>query len=217
MKTKKTAPVKSTFGEEVANAISHGVPALLVLTALPWVAIVARHRGSVLDVFGVTAFAVCLFLMFLVSTLYHIMPPGSSHKKILHILDHIFIYVAIAGTYTPVALSVIGGWQAAVILAVQWVMVVFGILYKSIVRRAMPKTSLTIYLVMGWTIVFFMPLFIRKATPMLLWLLLAGGVAYSIGAAVYARKGFKYHHMVWHIFVCIGALTHFVGIGFFLY
>ncbi len=209
--------IKLTFGEEVANAVTHGIASLLVLISIPAVSISAYKRGSIIDVAGVTVFSISIFLMFLMSTLYHIMEPETKHKNIMRILDHIFIYVAIAGTYTPVAISVIRGWQSVVILAVQWAMVLFGILYKSVSRRSMPKVSLVIYMVMGWTIVIFMPLFIRNANPQLFWLILAGGILYSIGAVIYAKKGFKYFHMVWHLFVFLGALTHYIGICWFLY
>jgi hemolysin III len=211
-------PLKLTFGEEVANAVTHGVASLLVLFSIPAVSIVAYTKGdSIYDIIGVTIYCISIFLMFLMSTFYHIMEYDSKHKKIMRIFDHIFIYVAIAGTYTPIAISVIGGWEAVVILCIQWIMVLFGILYKSISKNSMPKFSLMIYLVMGWTLIIFMPLFIEKANPLLFWLILAGGIFYSIGAAIYARKGFKYHHMVWHLFVFIGALTHFIGICFFMY
>lgn len=211
-------PIKLTFGEEVANAVTHGVSSLLVLFSMPWVSIAAYTKGeSIYDVIGVTIFCVSIFFMFLMSTLYHIMEHETKHKKVMRIFDHIFIYVAIAGTYTPIAISVIGGWQAAVILSIQWAMVLFGILYKSISKNSMPKFSLTIYLIMGWTLIIFMPLFFQKANPPLFWLILAGGALYSAGAAIYARKGFKYHHMVWHLFVFLGALTHFIGICFFMY
>jgi len=211
-------PIKLTFGEEVANAITHGIASLLVLFSMPWVSIIAYTKGnSIYDVVGVTIFCVSIFHMFLMSTFYHIMEHETRHKRVMRIFDHIFIYVAIAGTYTPIAISVIGGWQAAVILSIQWIMVLFGILYKSISKNSMPKFSLTIYLVMGWTLIIFMPLFVKKANPILFWLILAGGVLYSTGAAIYARKGFKYHHMVWHLFVFLGALTHFIGICFFMY
>lgn len=105
-------------------------------------------------------FVISIFLMFLASTLYHSMNPASKHKAVFHILDHIFIYVAIAGSYTPIALSVIGGWQGIFITILQWAMVLFGIFYKSLSRNSIPAISLTIYLVMGWTIVFFLPLFV---------------------------------------------------------
>lgn len=210
--------LKLTFGEEVANAITHGVASLLVLFSMPIVSIVASTKGdSIYDVVGVTIFCISIFLMFLMSTFYHIMEYETTHKRVMRIFDHIFIYVAIAGTYTPIAISVIGGWQSIVILSIQWAMVLFGILYKSISKNSMPKFSLMIYLVMGWTLIIFMPLFFNKANPLLFWLILAGGAFYSVGAAIYARKGFKYHHMVWHLFVFFGALTHFIGICFFMY
>lgn len=206
-----------TFGEEVANSITHGVASLLVLFSLPFVSIIAYENGTIYDVVGISIFCISIFLMFLMSTIYHSMEHETKHKSIMKILDHIFIYVAIAGSYTPIAISVIGGWQSVVILVVQWVMVFFGILYKSIIRQSMPKVSLVIYLVMGWTLIIFMPLFVNKANPLLFWLILGGGILYSAGAAIYARRGFKYHHMVWHILVFLGAATHFIGLCFFLY
>ncbi len=209
--------VKLTFGEEVANAVSHGVASMLVLFSMPAASIIAYNKGELTDVIGVTIFCISIFLMFLNSTIYHVMQPETKHKSIMRILDHIFIYVAIAGTYTPIALSVIGGWQAILILIIQWVTVLFGILYKSISRKSMPKVSLLIYLIMGWTLIIFMPLFIRNANPFLFWLILSGGIFYSVGAIFYAKRGFKYFHFVWHIFVFLGALTHYIGICFFMY
>lgn len=208
---------KLTFGEEVANAVTHGASAMLVLFALPLVSIVAYTKGTVKDVVGVSIFCISIFLMFLISSLYHAMEYDSKHKVVMRILDHIFIYVAIAGTYTPIALSVIGGWQAIAALCVQWTMVLFGILYKSLSKSSMPKVSLVIYLVMSWSLLLFIPILIQKANPVLFWTIFAGGVFYSGGAAIYAKRGFKYHHMVWHIFVFLGAAAHFTGICFFLY
>lgn len=209
--------VKLTFGEEVANAVTHGVASLLVLASMPLVYITAHIKGTPSDVAGVAIFSIAIFLMFLFSTLYHVMEYDSRHKVVGRILDHIFIYVAIAGTYTPIAITVIGGWQAVAVLIIQWVMVLFGILYKSISKRSMPKISLLIYLVMGWTLILFMPVFIRNANPRLFWLIFGGGIIYSLGAIFYTKKNMKYHHMIWHIFVFLGAATHYIGICFFLY
>ena len=206
-----------TVGEEVANAVSHGVMVCLTLAALPFAAVHAYLRAGTLAAFATSVFVISLLLMFLGSTLYHSMHPASRHKEIFHILDHIFIYVAIAGTYTPIALSVIGGWQGIFITILQWVMVLFGIIYKSLARRSIPAVSLTIYLVMGWTIVFFMPLFVRHASTPMLVLIAAGGLLYTAGAWVYARKGFRYHHMVWHLLINVAAISHFVAIVFYLY
>ncbi|WP_300097720.1 hemolysin III family protein [uncultured Alistipes sp.] len=218
MKRKKALYVP-TFGEEIANTVSHGVMALVSLAALPFAAVWAyvHDAQGVLATVSVSVFVISIFLMFLASTLYHSMDPSSRHKEVFHILDHIFIYVAIAGSYTPIALSVIGGWQGVVIAVVQWAMVLFGIFYKSLSRRSIPAVSLTIYLVMGWTILFFLPLFIRRASVPLLWLIAAGGVLYTVGAWFYARKGFRYHHLVWHLLINLAVACHFVGIVFFLY
>ena len=208
-----------TLGEEVANSVSHGVMSMLTLLSLPFAAVWAyvHDREGVLASFPVSVFVISIFLMFLASTLYHSLNPQSRHKEIFHILDHIFIYVAIAGSYTPIALSVIGGWQGLFITILQWAMVVFGIFYKSLSRRSIPAVSLTIYLVMGWTILFFLPLFIRHASTPLLWLIAAGGVLYTLGAWFYARKGFRYHHMVWHLLINLAVVCHFIGIVFYLY
>ncbi|MFR9671269.1 MAG: hemolysin III family protein, partial [Rikenellaceae bacterium] len=165
---------------------------------------------------GVSTFAISIFLMFLFSTLYHSMSPTSKHKEIFHILDHIFIYVAIAGSYTPIALSVIGGWQGWLIVALQWLMVIFGVFYKSLSRRSIPALSLTIYLVMGWTLVLFFPLFLAHASTPLLIFIGIGGLFYTVGAYFYAKKGFLHHHLVWHLFINLAVISHFIAIVFYI-
>ena len=208
-----------TFGEEVANAVSHGVMTVLMLLALPFSAVwVYTHEvlNPVLASVGVSVFVISIFLMFLCSTLYHAMLPESKHKAVFHILDHIMIYFAIAGSYTPIALSVIGGWQGVLIVVIQWLMVLFGIFYKSLSKRSIPSVSLTIYLIMGWMIVIFFPLFWKSASTPLLALIAAGGIFYTIGAWFYAKKGFRYHHLVWHLLINLAVICHFIGIVFFL-
>lgn len=209
-------PYIPTFGEEIANTVSHGVMSLLALLALPFAAVRAYLGGGAAASAAVSVFVVSIYLMFLASTLYHSMNPSSRHKEVFHILDHIFIYVAIAGSYTPIAIEVLGGWQGVAVVVVQWVMVLFGIFYKSLSRRSIPAVSLTIYLVMGWTVVFFLPLFIRHASTPLMVLIAAGGVLYTVGAWFYARKGFRYHHLVWHLMINLAVVCHFVGIVFYL-
>ena len=206
-----------TFGEEVGNTISHGVMSILMLFALPFAAVWSfLHSGSILTCVGVSIFCISIFFMFLISTLYHSMMHDTRHKEIFHILDHIFIYVAIAGSYTPVALSIIGGWQGWLIFILQWAMVIFGIFYKSLSRRSIPAVSLTIYLVMGWTIVFFFPLFVRHASWQFITYIALGGVFYTIGAVFYAMKAFRHHHLVWHLLINLAAASHYVAIVFYL-
>ena len=209
-----------TFGEEIANTVSHGVMSILTLLSLPFAAVWSYTHAvgnNIESAVGVSVFVISLFLMFLCSTLYHSMQPQSRHKEIFHILDHIFIYVAIAGSYTPIALTVIDGWQGILIVVLQWAMVLFGIFYKSLSKRSIPAVSLTIYLIMGWMIVIFFPLFWNNASTPLLVLIAAGGIFYTIGAAIYAKKGFKYHHLVWHLLINLAMICHAVGIVFYLY
>ena len=101
---------KLTFGEEVGNAVSHGVMALIYLLLLPFVAVYSYIQGGIIRSVGVSIFMICMFLMFLISTIYHSMAYESQQKYIFRKLDHICIYLAIAGSYTPVALCVVKGW-----------------------------------------------------------------------------------------------------------
>ena len=190
--------------------------AMITLCGIAPVAINAFVRSGVLAAVGTSIFMCSIFLMFMSSALYHSMAFDTRHKNVMQILDHIFIYVAIAGSYTPIALSVIGGVAGIVVASLQWAMVIFGILYKSIAKRKIPKISLTIYLVMGWSIVFVLPLFIRHASLGMQLLLLGGGIFYSAGTYFYSKQEKKFFHMIWHFFVMLGAVCHFLAILLFL-
>lgn len=218
MKKKKEKKVYIyTLGEEVANVISHGAMAGLMLLSMPFAILWVYSRGNLLDAIGVSVFMISVFLMLATSALYHSMTLDTRHKHIFKIFDHIFIFVAIAGSYTPMALSVMGGWQGIVIISIQWAMVLAGILQKTIITRKNPKPSVLIYLVMGWTIVMFLPLFLRSARIELVIMIFIGGIMYSLGAYFYSKKAFKYYHLLWHIAVNLGVAAHFVGIVFFLH
>ena len=205
-----------TFTEEIGNAVSHGVMALVVLGGIAPTAIYIYNRHGALATVGTTIFMCSIFLMLLSSTLYHSMSIDTRQKQVLQILDHIFIYVAIAGTYTPVALVIIGGWPGIVVASIQWLMVLVGILYKCMAKQRIAKVSLAIYLIMGWSVLFVFPLFIRNANLGMQLLILAGGVFYSAGTYFYAKKEKRFHHMIWHFFVNLGAVCHFLGILLFL-
>ena len=109
-----------TFGEEVGNAISHGVMALACLFVLPFAAVYSYLVGGVVRAVGVSIFIICLFLMFLISTIYHSMDYNTEQKYVFRKLDHICIYLAIAGSYTPIALCVVQGWLGVLILVLEW-------------------------------------------------------------------------------------------------
>ena len=208
--------IQLSTGEEIGNSITHGVMAILLLFTLPYTAVLSYVKGGATLSAGTSIFVISLFLMFITSSLYHAMAYETKHKYVLRILDHIFIYVAIAASYTPVALYIVGGWQGILILLIQWSMVLIGILYKSIAQRSIPKLSVTIYLIMGWIAILFMPTLIKQSSFNFLFFIGLGGVLYSAGAWFYMQKDRPYFHFIWHLFINLAALTHFVAIIFFI-
>ncbi|MBO9158204.1 MAG: hemolysin III family protein, partial [Escherichia coli] len=128
-----------SLAEEIANSVSHGIGLVFGIVGLVLLLVQAVDlNASATAITSYSLYGGSMILLFLASTLYHSMNPQSKHKDVFHILDHIFIYVAIAGSYTPVALMVIGGWQGVFITILQWAMVLFGIFYKSLSRKSIP-------------------------------------------------------------------------------
>ena len=208
--------VKLSFGEEVGNTISHGVMSVLCLFLLPACSVYSYLKGGWIQSLGVSIFIICLFLMFLASTLYHAMDFNSKQKLVFRILDHSCIYLAIAGTYTPISLCLIKGWEGLIILVIQWSMVLIGILYKALAKKSMPKLSLIIYLTMGWVAVLFLPALFKTANLTFLSLIVLGGIFYSIGTYFYSKPKKPYYHMIWHIFIDFASISHFIAILFFM-
>lgn len=138
-----------SFGEEVANAITHAVGSLTMLILLPISGIYSYKTGGALAATGVSIFIISLFLMFLSSTIYHSMANGTKHKHILRIIDHSMIYIAIAGSYTPIVLSLMNNWVGYLILVLQWGTTILGILYKIFAKKVNERFSLLLYLIMG--------------------------------------------------------------------
>ncbi len=209
---------EETLGEEIGNTITHGVMAIIVLVMMPYAAIRAYTRGNefaVLDAACVSIFCICIFFMFATSASYHSTLHKTTHKVVYNKLDHIAIFFAIAGSYTPIALSVVGGTEGTILVCIQWAMVVAGILVKTLLWRKARLLSVPIYLLMGWSMVMYFQQFRDHATPLLFWMVIAGGVCYSLGCIFYACN-FKFSHMIFHFFINAGATCHFIGIVFAL-
>jgi hemolysin III len=197
---------------EWLNVMTHGSMAVLVLFLLLRRLLLPAARRPVLP--GETAFYACLLLLFVSSSLYHGLPADSPWKLRLNRLDHMAIFFAIAGTYTPIALAVIGGTTGIVILIIQWSLVGAGVLFKCLAfkkGRLIEILSVILYVLMGWMIVIFLP-FLPVRLPPLFWLLIAGGgVLYTTGLIFYAGR-WRFSHVIWHLFVNGGAICHILAV-----
>lgn len=204
-----------SFGEEVANSVTHAVGSLAMLILLPISAAYSYEQHGLLSAVGVSIFVISLFLMFLSSTIYHSMAYGSTHKYILRIIDHSMIYIAIAGSYTPVVLTLMNNWLGYLIIAIQWGATLFGILYKIFAKKVSEKFSLALYLIMGWLVVFIIPQIMGQTGPVFWGLMLAGGLCYTVGAGFYAQKK-PYFHMIWHLFILAASVLQYLAIVYFM-
>jgi len=212
---------QQTRREELGNVLTHAPMAILILILLPFAVLYAYRQTSgppVVAATGVAIFCLCLTLMFGISALYHGLPQTSRLKRIFNRMDHMAIYFAIAGSYTPLALIVIGGKTGWAILILEWSLVLAGIVYKSVAfkkSRTLEIISTILYLLMGWAILPCLPTFIRQAQIGCIILVFAGGLFYSGGVAFFAMQK-RHAHVIWHFFVNAGALCHFLAIVFFL-
>jgi len=198
-----------TLGEEIANAISHGLGFLLAIASLPILVVMAARHGTALNIVAVSIFSVTMILLYLSSTLYHALPEGKV-KDVLARIDHAAIYLFIAGSYTPFALGVLNGAWGWTLFGAIWAMAAAGIAVKLMNLLRHPLWSTGLYVAMGWTaIVAAGPLVHAMPLAGLLWLL-GGGIAYTLGAVVFIFDSrFKYAHFAWHLFVLAGTTCHF--------
>lgn len=209
---KVTIP-KYTLGEEITNAISHGLGVLLGILALVLTIIFSVKRNNTVGIVSSCIYGTTMITMYLVSCLYHALSPRLKAKKVFRIIDHCDIYIFIAGCYTPYCLSLIGGSLGWIIFAIIWISAIIGVLLNVIDLEKFQVPSTIMYLIMGWMIIFSY----NKISSLLpkagLILLISGGVAYTIGAILYtigAKK--KYFHSVFHIFVLLGSTLQFFSI-----
>ncbi|WP_296051750.1 hemolysin III family protein [uncultured Alteromonas sp.] len=201
-----------SVAEEWLNSISHGLACVAAIVGL--VFMLLRAETSV----SVTASAVyggTLIFMFLSSTIYHAVTHQKA-KGLLKLFDHSAIYLLIAGTYTPLTLVAIGGQLGVIATAFIWVLAIAGVAFKMIARHRFPKVSVVTYLIMGWIVVgLIYPLY--QAMPGSgLWLIVAGGLCFSIGVLFYVAKSKKYTHAIWHLFVIGGCSCHYFSIYYYV-
>jgi len=200
-----------SFGEEIANSLSHGVGLLAAVAAIPTLVASAVRRGSLAGIVGASVFAVTVVLLYLTSTLYHALP-RSRAKRVFRVLDHSAIFLLIAGTYTPFTLGVLRGTWGWALLRLVWGLAILGVVLKAVGGVRYPRLSTCLYLGMGWLILLAVrPLWLRVPPAGLLWLL-AGGIAYTAGVALFAAQRFRYTHFLWHLLLLAGSACHFIAV-----
>lgn len=204
-------------GEEIGNAVSHGVGFGLAVAALVLLCVGAARGGGGLKTCAAVMMGVTLVCEYLFSTLYHAIqaPRG---KAVLRILDHSAIYLLIAGCYAPFTLVTLHDAGGVPLCVAVWTIALVGILLECFGRQRQPKwVSALIYLAMGWAIAFKLPALLSLLAPGGVALLVAGGLAYSAGCVFYVLKRIPYSHMVFHFFVLGGSVCHTLAVLLFVF
>lgn len=196
--------------EELYNARTHFAGCVFTVST-SWYMVWLAARISWEYVLGVSLFIGGMLMMFVCSTLYHwwIAP---NVKRMLRVFDHISIYVMIAGSYTPICIGVIGGWMGWLMFALQWAFVIGGTFYKVFALGRWPALSLGIYLGMGWSGLLMMPSVYEKSSALVLSMILAEGLFYTAGTYFYAHDKRPFYHAIWHIFVLLGSVAHWLAL-----
>lgn len=201
--------------EEVANAITHGIGAVLSIAALVVLIVFATLKGTVWHVVSFSIYGTTMLLLYLNSTLVHSLRDGRA-KDFFEFLDHSSIYLFIAGTYTPFMLVAIRGVLGWTLFGIAWGVAVFGVLFKAYFVKKFLFMSTVFYIAMGWMIVIaWHPLSLVITGGGMAWLL-AGGLLYTLGTIFYVWRAFPYHHAVWHLFVLGGTVVHFFVVLIYL-
>ena len=210
----KTRINDQSLGEEIANAISHGVGACLAIAGTVLLIVKSATKGSTIDVVSSSLFGASLILLYLFSCIYHSLAHNVG-KKVFQIFDHCSIFLLIWGTYIPICLSLFSNALGWVIFGIIGVLSILGIVFNSIDLKKWHKISLVLYIVMGWLIVFSFKPIIDAVPPLGIILLLLGGISYTLGVIFFKSKR-KFMHFVWHLFVIEGSILHFFFIYFYV-
>jgi hemolysin III len=200
---------------EKFNAWTHLIGAVLAAVGAVWLLVLASFTGDAWKIVGVAIYGVTLVLLYSISTVYHSVRGPS--KRLLQKLDHLSIYLLIAGSYTPFCLITLRGPWGWTLFGIVWGLAVIGMLQELKPRSEARVLSLIIYAVMGWIVLIAVkPLIAALGMTGFKWLA-AGGVLYTVGIIFFANDSrFRHWHGIWHLFVMAGSLLHFVAILFYV-
>jgi len=196
---------------EMANALTHGIGVLFGITGMPILSAVAVKTGNISDIVGVTIYAFGFLMAFAFSTLYHSVREVNT-KKSLRTLDHISIYILIAGTYTPFLLIYMFNSFGITLLVIQWSLVVIGTVFKLFYTGRFKVFSTLVYIAMGSLLFVGGKTFFVALPTLVSVLLMIGGALYIFGCIFYLNKKIVYRHAIWHLFVLLAATCHYVAV-----
>jgi len=201
--------------EERMNILSHAIGFILSIVALVLLVVRASLYGNAWHIVSFSIFGSSLILLYAASTLYHVAKEPVLRRR-LQVLDHAMIYVLIAGTYTPFTLVTLNGVSGWVLFGFSWGLALTGIILKLFFTGKYDLLSTLMYVFMGWIIIFAIsPLIHRLPAEGLFWLV-AGGLAYTLGAILYSIKKISFNHAIFHLFVLLGSCCHFIAVYFYV-
>lgn len=205
---KRNEPPKLTLEEEIFNAVSHALGAGLSVAAM---VLLLLKSSSGYEIMASCFYGISMVLMMSMSSIYHAMKSGSTAKRVCRRFDYSSIYLLIGGTFAPIFLVYIGGRIGVTLFCIQWGFILCGVTLLAVFGPGKWRPlHFTLYFLLGWSGLIFLPDFYQNAR-LLLWFILVGGVVYTLGMIPFAR-GRKYDHCVWHLFVLTAAALHWIGI-----
>lgn len=203
-----------TVGEEIFNSISHGIGAIFSIVAL--ILMVVKAHGIINEA-TVSLFGVSMIILYVMSCIYHALPPSLEGKKVLRVIDHCNVFLLVYGTYIPMSLVGVGGKSGLALFIAITIITIIGVLLTAIKIDKTQVLQVICHLLSGWGALFFISQLKNSLGINGLILLIIGGVMYSIGSLLYAigRKR-KYMHSIFHVFCLLGTLFHFLCVYLFL-
>lgn len=199
---------RQKLGEELVNAITHGLGVLLAIAGLVLLVVRAARYGTAINVVSVSLFGSTMILLYLCSCLYHALADNKG-KRVFQVLDHCTIFLLILGTYIPICLVNIGGALGWTLFGVNTACAVVGIVLTAVNMKRWKKVSMVLYIVMGWMCLIALPSIYRSLTTMGFVFLVLGGLCYTVGILFYRQKDKLYRHGIWHVFVLAGTIFQF--------
>jgi len=200
-----------THGEERANMLTHAFGALLSLAGVAVLLAAAHASGLPYALASCAIYGATLILLYIASTLYHRDP-----RPHLRTLDHIAIFLLIAGTYTPFVLITLRGSWGWSLFAITWSLALLGVILELTSLRRFRRAMVVLYIAMGWVGLIALKPLVAALPGTGLWLLFGGGAAYTIGVLFYRMHGLRYHHAVWHLFVLSGSVLQYFAVLYYV-